>query len=429
MTESDLPLRSRGFKNPWAIFALCAFSFFMVFLNRMSIGVMVSDLKAEFSASALQLGFLSSIAFYIYGALQIPAGLIADRIGPRKTIAGGLLIAVAGSVMFALSPSLPLCILARTINSIGIAAVYIPSLRLFLDIFTPELYPTAAALFIATGQTGGMTASLPMALIVGGIGWRGSYWVLAAATLGIALLIIFFLPRGREHHREAPAAAMAEAAPVKRTNWLGLAFLAGIGFMCFGPMQTYQGLWGIPLYMDVYGLPRVAASSIIMLMPLGNVVGNLILAVILARVRIKKGPAVVLGVFVSVLCWVPLAFATSSMALGVAYGVSLLLGLATSLTGVTINSISPLWLGDKNRATALALINTGNIAGAAVFQLGMGGIIDATAARSVGAQYQAAYLFAFAGVAVAFVFALVEARLLRSGSGRLGRVAKAIPLE
>lgn len=169
LTDSSSATESRGFKNPWTIFTLCAFSFFMVFLNRMSIRVMVNDLKTEFAANALQLGFLSSIAFYIYDALQIPSGLLADQIGPRKTIADGLLIAVTKSVMFTLSQSLSMCLVAQTINSIGIATIFIPSLRLLLDVFTPEIYPAAATLFIATDQTGDLTASLPMALIVQGI--------------------------------------------------------------------------------------------------------------------------------------------------------------------------------------------------------------------------------------------------------------------
>lgn len=223
---------------------------------------------------------------------------------------------------------------------------------------------------------------------------------------------MLLLPRGREHHQHTPTAT-EEAAPVKPTNWLSLAFLAGIGFMCFRPMQTYQGLWGIPLYTDVYGLSRIAASSIVMLMPLGNVVGNLVMAVIMARARIPKKQMMTLNVFVSLLCYIPITFATSSMALGVTYLVSLILDLATSLTSVTINSISPLWLGDKNQTATLALINTGNIADAAVFQLGINRIIDATAARSVDAQYQATYLLAFARMTVAFVFALLKTRLLR----------------
>ena len=85
------------------IFAILIASYIMVYFHRMASGVVASDLMTFFNVSATNIGILSGMYFYIYTAMQIPSGILADRIGPRRCVSVGNFLAGIGSIIFGLS--------------------------------------------------------------------------------------------------------------------------------------------------------------------------------------------------------------------------------------------------------------------------------------------------------------------------------------
>ena len=79
----------------WAIFAVLGLAYFFVYFHRLSLSVVADDLAADFDVAAGVLGLLGSVYFYCYAAMQFPAGLLADSVGPRKTVTVSLLLAAA----------------------------------------------------------------------------------------------------------------------------------------------------------------------------------------------------------------------------------------------------------------------------------------------------------------------------------------------
>src|SRR5512144_125540 len=89
----------------WLLFAILALAYCFVYFHRNCLSVVADDLKDEFNITATAIGILGSIYFYCYAAMQFPAGLLSDSVGPRRTISFSLLLAAAGSLVFALAPS------------------------------------------------------------------------------------------------------------------------------------------------------------------------------------------------------------------------------------------------------------------------------------------------------------------------------------
>src|SRR5690606_27026760 len=89
MTSGEIDVRARTERPDRlplrGLFAwgLGAGFFFLAFLQRVSPSVMVDELMRDFAVSAVILGNLSACYFYIYAAMQLPVGLMIDRIGPR----------------------------------------------------------------------------------------------------------------------------------------------------------------------------------------------------------------------------------------------------------------------------------------------------------------------------------------------------------
>ncbi|MBM3732864.1 MAG: hypothetical protein FJW24_05265 [Acidimicrobiia bacterium] len=61
---------------------------------------MIPDLMREFAIGAALVGNLSALYFYSYIAVQIPGGILLERLGPRVVLAGGATLCGAGCILF-----------------------------------------------------------------------------------------------------------------------------------------------------------------------------------------------------------------------------------------------------------------------------------------------------------------------------------------
>ena len=66
-----------------------------------SFAAFFGPLEAEFGAQRGETSLVFSISAFLYFLLGLPAGLIADRLGPRPVVAGGLLVISLGLVLAA----------------------------------------------------------------------------------------------------------------------------------------------------------------------------------------------------------------------------------------------------------------------------------------------------------------------------------------
>src|SRR3990170_5915480 len=88
-----------------SVFAPFAFAYLFSQAFRVINAVLAPDLAREFALDAQALGLLTSAYFLAFAAFQIPLGILLDRFGPRRTEAGLLLFAAAGSAAFAVAQS------------------------------------------------------------------------------------------------------------------------------------------------------------------------------------------------------------------------------------------------------------------------------------------------------------------------------------
>ncbi|MCD4741239.1 MAG: MFS transporter, partial [Desulfobacteraceae bacterium] len=83
----------------WFIWGLGALFYLAGFFQRVAPGVMTKELMQDFNISASGLGHLSALYFYSYVAMQIPTGILADTLGPRKLLTAGCVVAGMGTLL------------------------------------------------------------------------------------------------------------------------------------------------------------------------------------------------------------------------------------------------------------------------------------------------------------------------------------------
>ena len=72
----------------------------------MAAGVVRPALENSFGIGASEFAMISSMYFYAYFIMQIPSGVFADALGPKKTVTYFSILAALGSMLFGFSPNL-----------------------------------------------------------------------------------------------------------------------------------------------------------------------------------------------------------------------------------------------------------------------------------------------------------------------------------
>jgi len=194
------PMTRTEKRATWSLASIYAFRMLGLFLIMPVLSLFSEQLDGATPA-------LIGLAIGIYGImqslLQIPFGLISDRLGRKKVIVAGLLIFFAGSVVAALSTNIYGVIIGRAIQGSGAIAAAV--MALVADL-TQEVHRTKAMALI--GASIGVSFGVAITtgpLIASYIGIHGIFWLISALAL-VAILIILLLvpnPRQPKKHREA----------------------------------------------------------------------------------------------------------------------------------------------------------------------------------------------------------------------------------
>jgi sugar phosphate permease len=282
---------ARGLRRLWtdpetrrwlAFFALAA-TYALVSVYRLSTAVLADELTRAFEVTGTQLGTLHASFFYVYAAMQLPAGVFADRLGARRTVAGGTLVMSLGGVVFAGADSYAAAFVGRALVGFGGSVLFIAILRFCANWFRPTEFARMSGITLAVSGFGGVLATTPLALAVTAFGWRSTLVGMSVLGLGLAATAYLvardtpsaagFEPMAGSEAPGAPSlrAIFGNARTVlaERETWLcGAILFAGTGVNI-----TVVGLWGIPYLVQTYGLSVTAASTYTLLGSAGLLVG------------------------------------------------------------------------------------------------------------------------------------------------------------
>lgn len=254
------------------VFFLFTLGYFLSYFYRSANAVLSKDLSQDLGLGPAELGFMTSLFYLAFAAVQLPLGSLLDRYGPRRITPALLLVAALGSVVFGLAPSFPVLALGRALIGVGMAAALMGALKAF-SLWFPRSYATVSTLLVGLGATGGLLAATPLALLKEVLGWRGVFVAGAWAVVLVALLLYLGVrntPPGVAWPKESGGGGLE--AVLKNPRLLRVAFLSlafGGGFLAL------QTLWA-GTYAYSLGLPAVRVGNLLLLYSGAAVLGFLV---------------------------------------------------------------------------------------------------------------------------------------------------------
>jgi len=342
---------------------------------------MMSDLHA---GGAL-LGLLSSAYFYPYALMQLPAGLLSDSWGPRRSITLFFALACVGSLLLGLAPSVFWAVVGRTLVGLGVSMLFVPTMKILTEWFRAGEFATMTAILMAMGGFGSLAAATPLALLSNWIGWRSAFVAVGIFTLVMAILVWLFV---RDRPSDLGWPSLVEPAG---TNPTTIGLIEGIKkvlacprfwpvaiwfFFTFAMFFSFGGLWGGPYLMQVHGLTKTEAGHILSMLAIGLILGSPLVSFLSDRVFRGRKPVLLLGSFIVLSLTALLAFYTADLSIAALYLICLGLGMFSGAIVVigftTTKELFPIQMA----GTSTGVVNLFPFAAGAIFQPLLGYLLE-----------------------------------------------------
>jgi len=261
--------------------------YFYQYTLRSAPAVMMPQLADAFALSAAGVASLAGLFYWGYSPFSLVAGVLMDRIGPRRVVPIGAAAVGVGALLFA-TGNADLASAGRLLQGAGgvfalIGAVYIA---------TGSFPASMAATLIGATQMFGMAGGSAGQFVVGPMIASGVHWSRFWIGMGVAGLAI-----GAVLHVLIPASPRAAGS-----DWLGSAaramrdvFLNPQSILCgliagllFIPTTIFDMVWGVRYLQDAHGLDYGSAVMRSAAVPFGWMIGCPLLGLVSDRVGRRK---------------------------------------------------------------------------------------------------------------------------------------------
>jgi len=261
------------------ICTLAAMFYLYEFILQVSPAVMTSELMRDFNLNAASLGTMAAFYYYAYTPMQIPAGLLYDRFGPRRLITLAILICAMGAFFFGTTTSILMASIGRFFMGIGSAFSFIGALLLVFRWFPPYYFALLTGVVQLMSAVGAIAGQVPLAAAVSHWGWRATIISLAIAGVFLALLTWTMIRdspgtvlQGKRFQCFVKQSELKRLRQVcnNRQTWL----IAVYSFAIWAPITAFAALWGIPFLVAHYGISTAVAAEACAMIWLGIGIGS-----------------------------------------------------------------------------------------------------------------------------------------------------------
>ncbi len=244
----------------WLTVFVASFLYLYDFLIRVAPGVLANELLYHTQVNQSELILINSLFYYGYAVMQIPAGLIVDRFGPKKPMIFGTLLGALSIASFTFASTFwPLAIL-RFFSGAGVAFAYICPM-VYAHYFLPKRYfAMIGGLIQCLGCFGAILGTAPVVYVDQMYDWQFTLWLISSLGLLIILAFTFIKPVTTSYQSKMGS----EWRRLTTITRLAHTWLVGlIGLILWSPMLIIAENLGVQ-FLEATQIPTLKASLFIL---------------------------------------------------------------------------------------------------------------------------------------------------------------------
>ena len=301
LTTKGAAVQDRGgIYYGWVVVGGAFTVMFLGFLVAYSFGAFFKALETEFAAERAEISFVFSFSIFLMFIVGAVAGPAADRLGPRRVIAAGMVLIGVGLLAASRAQALwHLYLLYGLTIGLGVGFSYVPAVGTVQRWF---LRRRGLASGIAVSGIGAGTLIGPFVAtwLIGLMDWRGAYVTLAAVCVVLGLMGALVIEHSPERRGLAPdgdpppapvgsGAGTADGAPFVVPGTDLKAALTSRPFLLYAAatfltsLGLFTPLVHLPNYARDHGLGDGAGVLLLGLFGFGSLAGRFLLGAIADR--------------------------------------------------------------------------------------------------------------------------------------------------
>ncbi|MGE5386392.1 MAG: MFS transporter [Betaproteobacteria bacterium] len=275
-------------RSYWIVTLVAAGVLMVTMGARQSLGLFVSPLDASTGLGIVTISLAMAVAQFVWGAIQPIAGAVADRWGPGRVLAAGIVVLAIGS---AITPYMTSGVgLMFSIGLLSAAGAGAGSFSVLIGAAAQHLPAEkrgmASGIINAGGSFGQFVFAPILQKLIFALGWMGAMWSLAAMTLAALPLTRVLRRQPQEAHHARPLDDLGVRAAVFNALQNPSYLLLHAGFFTCGFHIAFL-ITHLPGEVQLCGLPPQVASWSLALIGLANIVGSLVTGWCVQRYRSK----------------------------------------------------------------------------------------------------------------------------------------------
>ena len=261
---------AQRWKALWFVTAL-GFVFSANYTNH---GPLVPTLVKDLNITLALAGFLTTAIFLSHGALQIPGGALADKLGAKKVAFWALIIITVGNILIGFSNSYTAILVLKFIIGIGTGMAFIAGARYVPTFFAGKEIQRAQGVYGGSILLGSGFVIYGIPQILAAVGWHNVFMVTGAMAGLLAVLWFWFAP-DTPSHTTSP-----------KINWSNVLANPNIWLLSMAQMGSFgaiiaAGVWvNTLLIKSIHLAPKTAGmigSTVLLLGIISRPLGGLIL--------------------------------------------------------------------------------------------------------------------------------------------------------
>lgn len=290
---------------PWLVFGTGVLYYCFAYLLRVYPSVMEHHLLARFAVDVSEYGLITGFYYYAYAPMQLPVGVTVDRMGARRSLLTGCIIATIGVLIFASTKVFGLALFGRFLVGLGAAFGYVTALKIISLWLPRKLFATATGFLTGAGMLAAIATDNFLTHLIRTISFHNV--LLVPACAGVILFIcVFAFVRDKERDQDALEEAYATSyKELAYQLWLIIKkpqmWLIGVvGAVLYLPSSVFVDAWAIPFLKTVRGFTATEAAFGVSLTLGGWIISSFASGFISDRFKTRRYPLMVAAVIATI---------------------------------------------------------------------------------------------------------------------------------